>query len=122
VGQHVPLSSNYTVNLGGTFRKPLRAGSASGKIDFVARADYEIIGKTYWGPGDPATTPLPWDEFPRKSVDLLDVRLGVEGNSWSLMAWSRNLLDKKYNAEFTHPFVWKAPPMRWGVDFTKSFK
>jgi iron complex outermembrane receptor protein len=122
VGQKVPLSSDYTVNLGGTFRKPLRARSGSGQVSLVARADYQIIGKTYWGPGDPAITPLPWDEFPRKRVDLLDVRVGLEGSSWSLMAWSRNLLDEEYNAEFTHPFVWKALPMRWGVDFTKSFE
>ena len=122
VGQHVPLSSDYTVNLGGTFRKPLRRGSASGQLSFVARADYQIIGKTYWGPGDPTITPLPWDEFPRDRVDLLDLRLGLEGSSWSLTAWSRNLLDEEYNAEFTHPFVWKALPMRWGVEFTKSFE
>jgi hypothetical protein len=37
-------------------------------------------------------------------------------------AWSKNLTDKKYNAEFsTGGFLWRALPRRYGVDFTFKF-
>jgi iron complex outermembrane receptor protein len=116
VGEQVPLVSDYTFNLGATYRKPLESGA-----QFVIRGDYQIIGDTYWGPGDPAIAPLPWDESPRDDVNLLDLRFGLQADDWSLMAWSKNLLDEEYNGEYTHPFVWKALPMRWGVQYTKSF-
>jgi hypothetical protein len=37
------------------------------------------------------------------------------------MVWSKNLFDEEYNDEFSHPFVWKALPRRWGLQYTKSF-
>ena len=119
VGQQVPLVSDYTFNLGTTYRKPLEKLNGA---EFIIRGDYQIIGKTYWGPGDPAAAgPLAWDQSPRDDVHLLDLRFGLQADDWSLMAWSKNLLDEEYNGEYTHPFVWKALPMRWGVQYTKSF-
>lgn len=116
-GQQVPLVSDYTYNLGGTFRKPI--GNAGN--EFFLRADYQVIGDTYWGPGDPAVNPLPWNETVRDDVRLLDVRFGVEGDDWMVAVWGKNALDEDYNAEFTHPFVWKGMPARWGVQYTKDF-
>jgi len=49
------------------------------------------------------------------------MRLGVQGDDWSVALWAKNLLDEKYNDEFSHPFVWKALPARWGVQYSKSF-
>jgi hypothetical protein len=54
-------------------------------------------------------------------VNVVDVRAGLQGDDWSLMIWSKNLFDEEYNDEFTHPFVWKAQPQRWGVQYSKSF-
>jgi iron complex outermembrane receptor protein len=116
VGQQVPLVSDYTFNLGSTYRRPLQNGA-----EFFIRGDYRIIGKTYWGPGDPGVAPLPWDQSPRDDVSVLDMRVGVQGDDWSVAVWAKNLLDEKYNDEFTHPFVWKALPARWGVQYSKSF-
>ena len=113
-----------TFNAGVAFRKPITGIGMLDGVDFLARLDYQIIGKTYWGPGDPDpdfTPVLPWDVSPRDDVDLLDGRVGLQGNTWSLMAWSRNLLDEEYNDEFSHPFVWKAQPVKWGIDFSKQF-
>jgi iron complex outermembrane receptor protein len=116
VGQKVPLTSDYTLNLGSTYRHPLQNGA-----EFFIRGDYRIIGKTYWGPGDPGTSPLPWDQSPRDDVSILDMRMGVQGDDWSVALWAKNLLDEEYNDEFSHPFVWKALPARWGVQYSKSF-
>jgi len=57
----------------------------------------------------------------------------MRSESVAITAWSKNLNDEIYNAEwspgpqfFPNPgyannFVFKAPPRRWGVDFTYRF-
>lgn len=120
VGNQAPLVSEYTLNLGGQYTQPLGSfGGYFGDVNLVARADYQIIGKTYWDPGNIST---------RRPVNLLDVRAGFQSpDNWSLMFWSKNALDEKYNSEFSpgpapgQNFLFKAPPMRWGVDFVKKF-
>jgi iron complex outermembrane receptor protein len=117
VGQEVPLVSDYTLNLGLNYTKPLQNG-----LEFVVRGDLSSIGDTYWGPGDPAAFgPLPWNQTVRDPVNLLDARIGVQADDWSVTVWAKNLLDEEYNDEFSHPFVWKALPQRWGVQYTKNF-
>jgi iron complex outermembrane receptor protein len=55
-------------------------------------------------------------------VDLVDLRVGIMGESWSLTAWSKNLFDQEYNTEYSPGgFLFKAQPMRWGVDLTTRF-
>ncbi|HLF10784.1 MAG TPA: TonB-dependent receptor, partial [Gammaproteobacteria bacterium] len=116
VGQEVPLTSDYTFNLGFNYTKPLENG-----LEFVWRTDLHSIGDTYWGPGDPDVAPLGWNQTVRDPVNLVDMRIGVQDDDWSLMVWSKNLFDEEYNDEFSHPFVWKALPRRWGLQYTKSF-
>lgn len=121
VGNQAPLVSEYTVNLGAQFRVPF---GAAGAHEFFIRPDFQIIGDTWWYP----------DNFTKRDpVELLNLRVGVDSDSWSIVAWSRNLLDEEYNAEWspgpqffpnpgnTNNFVFKAPPMTWGVDFTYRF-
>ena len=58
----------------------------------------------------------------RNPVDLVDLRLGVENDRWSVTAWSKNLTNEKYNAEFSPGgFLFRALPRRYGVDFTYKF-
>jgi iron complex outermembrane receptor protein len=64
---------------------------------------------------------LAWDTSPRDPVNVLDMRLGFKGKDWSATLWGRNVLDEKYNDEYTHPFVWKALPSRFGLEYTKNF-
>ncbi len=121
VGNQAPLVSEYTINLGAQLRIPF--GSA-GNLDFFLRPDFRIIGDTWWYP----------DNFTKRDpVELLDLRAGIESDRWSIVAWSRNLTDEEYNAEwspgpqffpspgYTNNFVFKAQPMVWGVDFTYRF-
>jgi iron complex outermembrane receptor protein len=119
-GNQAPLVSEYTVNAGGQYTQPVGSfGGFIGDVNLVARADYQIIGKTYWDPGNIST---------RRPVNLLNVRAGfVSPDNWSLMFWSSNALDEKYNSEFSpgpapgQHFLFRAQPMVWGVDFTKKF-
>jgi iron complex outermembrane receptor protein len=109
VGNQAPLVSEDTTNVGIQYRRPLGNSGRS----FFARADYRRIGETYW---DPANSTV------RAPVNLLDVRVGIEGESWSLIGWQRNVNDVQYNAEFSPGgFVFKAKPQRWGIDFMKEF-
>jgi iron complex outermembrane receptor protein len=120
VGNQAPLVSEYTINLGAQWRVPLGASD----WDFFIRPDYQIIGPTWWYP----------DNFTKRdSLNLLNLRAGIETDSWSLVAWSRNLTDEDYNAEwspgpqffpspgYTNNFVFKAQPQVWGVDLTYRF-
>jgi iron complex outermembrane receptor protein len=120
VGNQAPLVSKYTGNIGVQYRHALTSGGLQG----VIRADYERIGPTYWYP----------DNFTvRDPVDLVNLRLGIEHDNWSLTAWAKNLTNEKYNAEwspgpqfFPNPgesnnFVFKALPRVWGVDFVYRF-
>ena len=120
VGNQAPLVSEYTVNLGANLQFPLGAGTSA----FFIRPDFQIIGDTWWYP----------DNFTRRSpVELLNLRAGIDAERWSVVAWSRNLLDEDYNAEWspgpfgfpspgqTNNFVFKAQPQVWGVDFTYRF-
>jgi iron complex outermembrane receptor protein len=66
-------------------------------------------------------SPLPWNTTVRDPVNVFDLRLGLQADDWSLMLWSKNLLDEEYNDEFSYPFVWKAMPQRWGIEYTKTF-
>jgi iron complex outermembrane recepter protein len=119
VGNQAPLVSEYTGNLGLQYRHSL-----SGSLSGFARADLEVIGPTWFYP----------DNFTKRdTVNLLNLRLGIEGESWSVTAWAKNLTDEEYNAEwspgpmfFPNPgyannFVFKAQPRRWGVDVAYRF-
>jgi iron complex outermembrane receptor protein len=120
VGNQAPLVSEYTGLLGAQYRRPL---GAAGLLGFI-RADYERIGPTYWYPDNYTV---------RDPVDLVNLRLGIEQERWMLTAWSRNLFDEKYNAEWspgppsfpnpgpTNNFVFKGMPRVWGVDFIYRF-
>jgi len=106
--KQAPLVSRDTVGAGVQYRQPFAAG-----LTGVARLDFNSIGKTYWDPQDSTV---------RDPVNLLDLRLGLEAEKWTATAWSKNLTNKIYNAEFSPGgFLWRALPRRYGVDFTYKF-
>lgn len=121
VGNQAPLVSKYTVNLGAQITGGLPFGDG---LTYFIRPDFQIIGDTYWYP----------DNFTvRRPVNLLNLRAGFGSDAWTVTAWSRNLTDEKYNAEwspgpqffpnpgYTNNFVFKAQPLVWGLDFTYRF-
>jgi len=108
VGNKPPLLTKDTVNAGAQYHQPLGNG-LTGTIRF----DYQLIGRTWWDP---------YDLTSRDPVNLINLRAGVEGENWTLTGWSKNLTDKIYNAEFsTGGFLWRAPPRRFGLDYTFKF-
>ncbi|HEY5809245.1 MAG TPA: TonB-dependent receptor [Povalibacter sp.] len=121
VGNQAPLVSEYSINLGLQYRHDLAA--FSGSSAFI-RADLDVTGPTWFYP----------DNFTeRDTINVLNLRAGIDSGSWSFTAWARNLTDEEYNAEwspgpqfFPNPgyannFVFKALPRRWGVDIAYRF-
>lgn len=120
IGAQAPLVSEYTLNIGAQYTVPLWAD-----VEGLVRLDYNRIGDTIFtipfsAPGLVAQgdgTPVA-----RDPVDLVDLRLGVQSDDWSIMAWSKNLLDEEYNSEYSPGgFLFKAQPMRWGIELSRRF-
>jgi iron complex outermembrane receptor protein len=108
VGNKPPLLTKNTINAGIQYHQPLADG-----LNGTLRLDYQQIGRTWWDP---------YDVTSRDPVNLVNLRGGIEAERWSVTAWSKNLTNKVYNAEFsTGGFLWRAPPRRYGVDFAFKF-
>ena len=108
IGNEAPLISRYTLNFGAQYRAPI-----SGDLGILARVDYRRTGRTWW---DVYNTTV------RDPIDLVNARLGLEGHNWSITAFSENLFNEIYNAEFSPGgFVFKARPRRYGAELTFRF-
>ncbi len=108
IGNKPPLLTRDTVNAGVQYHQSIGDG-LTGSV----RLDYNLIGRTWWDP---------YDVTSRDPVSLVDLRAGLEGDRWSLTAWSKNLTNKIYNAEFSAGgFLWRALPRRYGVDVEYHF-
>jgi iron complex outermembrane receptor protein len=114
-GHAAPLVPEYTLNMGLQFDYPIATD-----WNFVARVDYTRLGDTFFViPVPAAGEPVP---VARDPVDLVNLRTSLEHQSWKLTFWSKNLFDEEYNTEYsTGGFLFKAQPMTWGVDLTKTF-
>ncbi|MGB6307399.1 MAG: TonB-dependent receptor [Steroidobacteraceae bacterium] len=113
IGNQAPLVSRNTGNAGVQYRQPL-----ADELSATVRLDYQEIGRTWWEP---------YNITSRDPVSLVDLRLGLQGTRWAVTAWSKNLTNKIYNAEFSpgnvggSGFLWRALPRRYGVDLDYKF-
>jgi iron complex outermembrane recepter protein len=108
IGNEAPLISRYTYNAGAQFTPELSTG-----IKGLLRIDYRRTGPTWWEP---------FNTTVRNPIDLVDARLGVNGDKWSLTAFATNLFNEKYNAEFSPGgFVFKARPQIYGIEASYKF-
>lgn len=115
LGSKAPLVSDYTLNAGLQWLHPVWEG-----VSALVRIDDNLIGPTTFViPVPAAGEPVP---VARDPVNLVDLRIGLQAEDWQVVAWSKNLFDKKYNTEYsTGGFLFKGQPMTWGIDFTKRF-
>jgi iron complex outermembrane receptor protein len=115
VGSKAPLVSDYTLNVGLQYTHPLW-----GEVSGLVRFDDNLIGPTTFViPVPAAGEPNP---IARDPVNLVNLRLGLQSESWQATIWSKNLLNKKYNVEYsTGGFLFKGEPISWGVDLVKHF-
>jgi iron complex outermembrane receptor protein len=113
IGNQAPLVSRNTINAGAQYKQPLGDGLLG-----TVRLDYNEIGRTWWEP---------YNITSRDPVSLVDLRMGLQAKNWTVTAWSKNLTNKIYNAEFSPGnvggagFLWRALPRRYGVDLDYKF-
>jgi len=108
IGNEAPLISRYTFNLGAQYTPQL-----TDTLDGLFRVDYRRTGKTWWEP---------FNTTVRAPVDLVDARIGVSSDSWTMAAFASNLFNEKYNAEFSPGgFVFKARPRIYGLEASYKF-
>ncbi len=108
IGNQAPLVTKDTLNVGAQYRQPLSNG-----LNATFRADFQRLGRTWWEP---------YNTTSRDPLSLLDLRIGLDGDKWSVTAWSKNLTNKLYNAEFSPGgFLFRATPRRYGLEFTYKF-
>ncbi|HWG76220.1 MAG TPA: TonB-dependent receptor [Steroidobacteraceae bacterium] len=109
IGNQAPDVSKYTINVGLQYRQPILANGD----DLLARVDYQRIGDTWWDPQNDTV---------RNPVDLVNARLSFTAGPWMVSAWSKNLFNKLYNAEFSPGgFVFKALPRTYGLEGKYTF-
>ncbi|OYZ16914.1 MAG: TonB-dependent receptor [Sphingomonadales bacterium 28-64-96] len=108
IGNELPLISRYTFNAGINYVTPI-----SDDLDLNARVDYRRTGRTWWDVENSTS---------RNPVNIVDARLGVSNKRWSVTAFSQNLFNEIYNAEFSPGgFVFKARPRRYGIEASFNF-
>ncbi|MGH8179507.1 MAG: TonB-dependent receptor [Steroidobacteraceae bacterium] len=108
LGNQAPLVSRDTVNAGAMYVQPLTNG-----LKGTARLDFQTIGRTWWDPQNSTS---------RDPISLVNLNLSLQGGQWTVSAWSKNLTNKIYNAEFSPGgFLWRALPRRYGLDFEYRF-
>ena len=136
VGNDAPQAPSETFNLGAQFDVPL-----SSAISLFARADVQHIGDTWFHTLQGEETPTIWDAFgliddpasqnfsqsKRDAHSTVNMRIGLEGERWSLTAWGRNITDENYleevipAPEFGGSFLHEAGLATYGLDFKYSF-
>jgi iron complex outermembrane receptor protein len=132
-GNDVPQAPDTTGNLGVEWVLPL------GDLNLVSRLDWQYVGETWFHTLQGEQTPTIWTAFSpgdnfqdfskssRDAYDTLDLRVGLEGEHWTVTAWGRNLTDEDYlqevipAPEFGGSFNHQSALRSYGVDFTYSF-
>jgi iron complex outermembrane receptor protein len=114
VGNDSPYTPEYTINVGGDIDFPLSNG-----LNIFARVDAQFIGETWFhtvqtglrptifmplielafGPGAGGLGVADYSNAQRDSYFTVDVRAGLEGEHWSVVAFASNVTDEKYLEE-----------------------
>ncbi len=137
VGNPAPYTPDFTGNLGGEFRYPI-----SDSLSIFARVDARWVGETWFHTvqeGERPTIFMPLFDMGfgfapfgiaeysiarRDEYSLVDLRLGIGGDKWTLTGFAMNLTDEKYIEEaipapefggvFSHPGTQR----RYGVELS----
>jgi len=128
VGNKSPYTADFTINGGAQFLTPVY-----GSINLLARVDFNVVGPTWFSPvqcqNRPTLFGVPGNgcKQQRSTYALVDARLGVQGDNWSITGWITNLANEKHLAEvipapeFGGAFISPGALRRYGVDVSFKF-
>jgi iron complex outermembrane receptor protein len=129
-GNKVPYAPEYTLNGGVDFTVPL---SNSG-LSLLARVDVSSLGETWFSAvqNDSVVTefgvPGDYSKTSRDAYTVVNARIGLTSEHWSVTAWGRNLGDEEYLAEvipapeFGGSFIHSATGRAYGLDVSYNFR
>jgi len=134
-GNRVPYAPEYTFNFGAEFIKP--TGILDG-VDFTSRVDYTAVGPTWFATtqaGDSTPTLFTALNFglmnhrlsQRESYGLINLRAGLQSDTWGLHGVVKNLMDENYLAEvipapeFGGSFIHPGNGRAWAVEVSYQF-
>lgn len=113
-GNRVPYIEKDNLLVGAQLTAPV-----AGDIELVGRVEYKRRGSIWYDSSN-----LPGSR--RDPVDLVDARIGLATDEWSLTLWGRNLNNEKYASEsvpllsiLNVPF--KAPTRSYGLEARYNF-
>ena len=129
VGNQVPYHADYTFNAGLSLDIPLANGR-----NFFAQVDYAVVGPTWFHVMQTDNSrmslfgaPMAYDKTDRERYDTVNLRLGVESDNMTIVAFAKNLTDEDYLAEvipapeFGGVFAHPGHKRRIGVELTYQF-
>ncbi|QXQ08421.1 TonB-dependent receptor [Sphingosinicellaceae bacterium] len=143
VGNESPYTAKYTINLGSQMVVPVRES-----LNLLFRADYRITGPTWFSTVQDQTRPtlfsglIPISQLSflpasfgdanyvrarRDAFGVLDLRFGIEGNSWKASVFANNALDRRYlnevipAIEFGGSFISPGARRLYGLELAYKF-
>ena len=140
-GNDLPYAPDGSGALSLDFKIPI-----FGDLELLTRLDYEYVGETWFHSVQDDTTqnfftdlepvygipgfgfgPSNYKTTKRDDYWKMNLRMGVSGENWSVVAWSQNVTDEDYleeiipAPEFGGSFIHDSAGRVSGVDFTYSF-
>lgn len=118
VGNVMPFTPEYNVIMGAQYVEPV-----SNDMNFVGRVEYNRTGSIYY---DTLNTP----GTKRDPLNLVNARVGLEGENWGATLWARNLFNVHYNVDgvplvvpevTVFNFVTKGAPRTLGLELSYKF-
>jgi len=133
VGNESPYTADYTFNIGTNI-----AWQLTSALELVANLNLSSVGDTWFHAVQGQMRPTIFDpvfgttgsEFSvtkRDSYELVDARIGVAGENWSVVAFGRNIFDEEWlqevipAPEFGGTFIHPGTESRFGVEATYRF-
>jgi iron complex outermembrane receptor protein len=140
VGNESPATPEYTANASAYLNFPV-----TGNMNFFTNLNYSLVGETWFHVVQDQTRSTVFNNlienriaFPgaafgdfkktrRDSYGLLNLRIGLETERWTVAAWANNVTDEEYleevilAPEFGGSFIHPGTLSRWGADVTWRF-
>jgi iron complex outermembrane receptor protein len=115
VGNHTPKTVPWTLNLSAQYTTPI-----TDDLDFVARADLKRNARKYWQIDNVDV---------QRSINIVNLRAGVDGKHWSLYGFGRNIFNVQYYTDYNpgnfsgspYDTGFRAQPATYGVEAKLKF-